>query len=64
MAKAAGVVPVTINIKIPQGATFIVSSTARSDAWIKATSASLHNALLTFGDEETLVRPRVQVVFI
>jgi len=41
-----------------------ISSTARSDAWIKATSASLHNALLTFGDEETVVRPRVQVVFI
>lgn len=41
-----------------------ISSIARSDAWIKATSASLHNALLTFGDEETVVRPRVQVVFI
>ena len=32
-----------------------VSSTARSDAWIKATSASLHNNLLTFGSEEPAV---------
>jgi len=32
-----------------------ISSTARSDAWIKATSASLCNELLTFGDEEPAV---------
>lgn len=32
-----------------------VSSTARSDAWIKATSASLHDELLTFGSEEPAV---------
>jgi len=32
-----------------------ISFTARSDAWIKATSASLHDELLTFGDEEPAV---------
>jgi len=32
-----------------------ISSIARSDAWIKATSASLHDDLLTFGDEEPAV---------
>ena len=32
-----------------------ISSTTRSDAWIKATSASLHNNLLTFGSEEPAV---------
>lgn len=34
---------------------FRISSIARSDAWIKATSASLHDELLTFGSEEPAV---------
>ncbi len=47
-----------------------ISSTARSDAWIKATSASLHDDLLTFGDEESVLVPvqgvqqGVQIIFI
>jgi len=42
------------------------SSTARSDAWIKATHASLADTLLTYGSEEALTptaRPRVMVVW-
>jgi hypothetical protein len=47
-----------------------ISSTARSDAWIKATSASLRDELLTFGDEESVLVPvqgvqqGVQIIFI
>jgi hypothetical protein len=41
-----------------------ISSVARSDAWIKATSASLSDSLITYGDEVTLAKPRVQVIFI
>jgi hypothetical protein len=42
-----------------------ISSTARSDAWIKATSASLADDLITYGDEVDLSsKPRVQVIFI
>jgi hypothetical protein len=47
-----------------------ISSVARSDAWIKATSASLHNNLLTFGSEESAAPPiqgvhqGVQIIFI
>ncbi len=47
-----------------------ISSTARSAAWIKATSASLHDELLTFGDEESAAPPiqgvhqGVQIIFI
>jgi hypothetical protein len=43
-----------------------ISSTARSDAWIKATHASLADTLLTYGAEEALTptaRPRVMVVW-
>lgn len=41
-----------------------VSSTARSDAWIKATYASLADTLLTYGSEEAVPRtPRVMVVW-
>lgn len=47
-----------------------ISSIARSDAWIKATSASLHDELLTFGSEESAAPPiqgvhqGVQIIFI
>jgi len=41
-----------------------ISSIARSDAWIKATSESLHNTLLTLGETETSNKTRMQVVFI
>ena len=47
-----------------------ISSTVRSDAWIKATSASLHDELLTFGSEESAAPPiqgvhqGVQIIFI
>lgn len=43
-----------------------ISSSARSDAWIKATHASLADTLLTYGAEEALTptaRPRVMVVW-
>ena len=43
-----------------------ISSVPRSDAWIKATSNSLHNTLLSFGSEEsapTSGTPRVMVVW-
>ena len=47
-----------------------ISTTLRSDAWIKATSASLHDELLTFGSEESAAPPiqgvhqGVQIIFI
>jgi len=43
-----------------------ISTIARSDAWIKATHASLADTLLTYGAEEALTptaRPRVMVVW-
>jgi hypothetical protein len=43
-----------------------ISSSARSDAWIKATYHSLADTLLTYGSEEALTptaRPRVMVVW-
>ena len=43
-----------------------ISTTLRSDAWIKATHASLADTLLTYGAEEALTptaRPRVMVVW-
>lgn len=45
---------------------FRLSNIARSDAWIKATYASLADTLLTYGAEEALTptaRPRVMVVW-
>lgn len=43
-----------------------ISNSVRSDAWIKATYASLADTLLTYGSEEALTptaRPRVMVVW-
>lgn len=69
---------VTIGKSVPAGGEYLkgtiyevrISSVARSDAWIKATSASLHNNLLTFGSEESAPPPiqgvhqGVQIIFI